>query len=622
MEFSDNYTQIVSDFYWRYNSNYLTNCAQIKEDIENIPENITKEELLKKIRKIRDEYRCSSRRFLVEYMRGLATETFADESFDVDYKGKKYHFSGAGMEKIQMMETEERMQYIVLLIEISMDNSGDSKADKKCLKQWELLYRKAMLFDAEVPILNRMDVLQIAHGLKFTFDMAEEYLIRAMDNDCFDYNKSDDLIEMFCFIHPEANNYHVAEELKQRYIRETEKIEQEKLDNKPQNFTALIESDFPVLIQEWERNVTVPAEEKLIEWLLTKASFLNMTSQTARKIYTSLVYLAYQIIDNEKILDNYEGEAVSDIVMDFCMNKEVPDDIDEYKLRAVILKCAAYSFDNKRVKNKKQFGTIWRYITLSDKGEIKTQAVGDAISELISGNQSVTKADILFMIWFVCELLWSFTQEETDLYEQLSDFWTLSEDLLEECRLPAFYAPHLLEQSMLMSICLGNEEESPFEVYETLCEELNPIKKRVRTSCKETESDAATTKQKRKLREAEIREEFKRGQIIWDGTEKLLFQHLCSHGQEKGQYIFEKDGISYYPNPTVVVSYVGADVAVKFDLNQSGYNDEEHLDDRLSYLYSIYLYLRRECKKNGIKLKCRINYRKNCMIQILEYIYK
>ena len=79
MEFSDNYTQIVSDFYWGYNSNYLTNCAQIKEDIENIPENITKEELLKKIRKIRDEYRCSSRRFLVEYMRGLATETFADE---------------------------------------------------------------------------------------------------------------------------------------------------------------------------------------------------------------------------------------------------------------------------------------------------------------------------------------------------------------------------------------------------------------------------------------------------------------------------------------------------------------------------------------------------------------
>ena len=55
MEFSDNYTQIVSDFYWGYNSNYLTNCAQIKEDIENIPENITKEEFQKKIRKMTEK---------------------------------------------------------------------------------------------------------------------------------------------------------------------------------------------------------------------------------------------------------------------------------------------------------------------------------------------------------------------------------------------------------------------------------------------------------------------------------------------------------------------------------------------------------------------------------------
>lgn len=49
MDFSDNYTQNISDYFWGYNSPYMDSCKRIKDDIENISESITREEFRKKL---------------------------------------------------------------------------------------------------------------------------------------------------------------------------------------------------------------------------------------------------------------------------------------------------------------------------------------------------------------------------------------------------------------------------------------------------------------------------------------------------------------------------------------------------------------------------------------------
>lgn len=620
MDFSDNYTQNISDYFWGYNSPYMDSCKRIKDDIENISESITREEFRKKLEEIRTEYLCSSRRFLVEHIKGLASCIHEDGSFEVVYGNVKYCFRGSGMEQIKNMNTEEKKRYIDLLTRISVENSRDYECED-AIRQWRLLYRKAMLDENGENVMHREDVFRIAHGLKFTLEMAEEYLVRATDNEGIDYNKPEDLIEMFCFLHPEANNYHVSEELNQKYERASGEIARKSIDEKPQKFTAMMEKKLPGLVKEWEQDVRIPVEERMLEWLLQETPLLNLASQTARRVYSGLVYLAYQLITDERFSDENEAEEVSDIVMSYALDRGIPGELDIYKIVDKILGCAANSFDNRRVKNKRLFGTLWRYITIDEKGEIKTKSIGSTMPDLILGNQSVTKADLLFILWFVCELLWSYTQEEPDFYEQLSDFWTLAEDLLEEAKLPAFYAPHLLEQSMLLSLCMGTEENSPFEVYELICEELNPVKRRKRKK-QDVNPDEPSTQELRKLREAEIRADYKNDRICWDGVEKELLTHLQKHGAELGQYIFDVQGISYYPNPEIVIAYPDSSCMERFDQRKASYDEEPERDQRFTYLYSLYLYLREECKKNKIRLKCRINYRKNCMIQILDYSAK
>ncbi len=70
--------------------------------------------------------------------------------------------------------------------------------------------------------------------------------------------------------------------------------------------------------------------------------------------------------------------------------------------------------------------------------------------------------------------------EPEALSDRVWSFMELANDVLEKAFLPAFYIPHILERSFLISLCMNgleseNEDifyfgESPYEIYAAMCQ--------------------------------------------------------------------------------------------------------------------------------------------------------
>ena len=58
----------------------------------------------------------------------------------------------------------------------------------------------------------------------------------------------------------------------------------------------------------------------------------------------------------------------------------------------------------------------------------------------------------------------------SEIYDRLADFIDAAEICLDAAMLPPFYPPHLIEQSMLLSVVYaGRTESDTAEIYEQLC---------------------------------------------------------------------------------------------------------------------------------------------------------
>ena len=121
-----------------------------------------------------------------------------------------------------------------------------------------------------------------------------------------------------------------------------------------------------------------------------------------------------------------------------------------------------------------------RYLSVDANGEVNITVITSRLPLLLSGKANVTKADMLFMLWVAYTLYQRETGEPETLSDRVWSFMELANDVLEKAFLPAFYIPHILERSFLISLCMNgleseNEDifyfgESPYEIYAAMCQ--------------------------------------------------------------------------------------------------------------------------------------------------------
>ena len=94
------------------------------------------------------------------------------------------------------------------------------------------------------------------------------------------------------------------------------------------------------------------------------------------------------------------------------------------------------------------------------------------VQDLLAGKAEVEKSDMLYLLWFTVGLcwLWNSRPRPSEIYDRLADFIDAAEICLDAAMLPPFYPPHLIEQSMLLSVVYaGRTESDTAEIYEQLC---------------------------------------------------------------------------------------------------------------------------------------------------------
>ena len=98
------------------------------------------------------------------------------------------------------------------------------------------------------------------------------------------------------------------------------------------------------------------------------------------------------------------------------------------------------------------------------------------VQDLLAGEEQVEKGDMLHLLWYGFNLCWGEDPIRNDMFElqcSLADFLECAETVLDAALLPPFYPPHIMEQSMMLSIICSVEDTGvPAYNYAELCESL------------------------------------------------------------------------------------------------------------------------------------------------------
>lgn len=602
------YTQHIEDHYWGYFKQVNRKTIQ---QLQTVAVNDSETEIDDAIEGFRLDYTCSARRFLMSFFQKHATAVLPQQGqFAYNWEGNVLLFSTVSDYVVKNLDPEERDQYIQLICEIAAANSGDT------VKEWRPLIRKAMLWNKRMELIGKQEAFRIGHGLKFSLEEMNNFLLRVLDNEDLSYSRAEDVIEAFCFLYEPANDWHIAEQLKAEYAEKTENVTSRTLGSKPEDFTVRIEITLKSRISQWQQTEG-DVLHKFMDWLVGKAPCMDLPSRSATAIYRRLAQFAYEVTTGQRTVE--EERSLMPQLMAYCDLKKPVQYPGEtaYRIADAILSTASLEFDNLRKRQPEQ---VWRYLTVNRKGETTAVAIGQRVPELLLRQLAVTKADLLFLLWYISDLCW--LENETDQgrvgADRVADYWTMAEELLEAARLPAFYAPHMLERCFLKAICaVQRTAENPFEIYEGMCEFVLPAKQ-VRNRNKQ----GARSAKSRAVLEKEVMEEYASGKLDFEGVGRLLAEHLLVFGAAGRKYVFSSEGISYLPNPEIALTYPERETGARFDQTAPDYSDQQNLEGRFRYVYGLSLYLMELSARAGILCEFRTNYQKNVSLTILKWTQK
>lgn len=640
----------MSDYTTSIEKQYQTHKAatEAKQTIEALPENASEQEWENALNDIAKRYSLSCRNFLMIFLQAHAQRQ-TDSHYFYSFQGRQYAFTLVkDADSAEKLSYEEGMNYVKLFSEISAANHKQTTA-----ASWKSLYFKAMGYKEK--LLTLEEAFKIGHGLHFTLEETDSFLVRALENDGFCFHRSQDLIEAFCFLYLPANNIYTAQDLKDRYEILSSEIPKTPLEQKPDYYTKQLSSNLKKAVQKWETQTDQDITEQFLLWAVAQSQYLDVPSQTACTIYQRLSYYAYELTEHVKLqlhsTDHTTQIASSDMlphspfeysskfaikdshdIIEQIKNRcfyhpvDLPAHTDSYVLASTLFQHANLEYDNLRRKTPEE---SWRYLTINPKtGTLQAISIGKRIPDLLKGNTPIAKADMLFMLWYIYHILWEQIELDSNFqqsaYERIADFWALSNEILEYSLLPEFYAPHLLEQAFLKAILYadGFSKDSPFEYYERFCESVLPKPaNRIRAS----KADSKKTKFTRNTSRKQIKEAYRQNSIDFEGLAEPFAAHFFAHIEEKGQYIFTKNGVFYTNTPTVKIknpnakplfTYPNASTAARFDPANEDYQNVDSYIEREYFVYGLYLYLKDHADSAKYRFNCRVNCKKNVSIAI------
>lgn len=518
-----NYTQEANDY---LDDLVESEAFDIWAELDTLGTMTSSEQWKRKLESIAREYRMSSRfalmrlihhRMLSAYQAGNSRENgiYADEDgFRISLAEQTVAFDEITMEHSQSLTPEEHLNYLRLLQEIA----GPSPEEDPDLHQriicraWHdeesanLVGQKLLGCEpsGKSPAsiqkenkrrystrITREEAFQLGHILRFTLNEMQWYLMRVLDcEDGLRMNHSVDLIEAYGFL-TGASCLHVAQ-LRRQYKEQSASIGKRDDWDRSRNWTQRTGSELLENLENWKLHPE-EMDVKFLEWMKGHASGLDIPSRTARRIYRNLAVYAYQCAIGKALIPE-EDEALGRFLQ-ICDYEE--DSVDArfylYENGAVsrkkcetIAKCL-YRENKERSNSESKDNTqAWSVITTRSDGVLSASygAVNSSrtrIQSLIMGDEEVEKGDILYLVWFLFTMVWadSPADDPDTLYCRIFDLKDASVPILETALLPPFYPPHLMEQSMLLSIIYGGKTGTdPAIVYGSLLQSLKETRNR------------------------------------------------------------------------------------------------------------------------------------------------
>ena len=122
------------------------------------------------------------------------------------------------------------------------------------------------------------------------------------------------------------------------------------------------------------------------------------------------------------------------------------------------------------------------------------------LKDVFLGKTPPQKSDVLYLVWYLLNRSWTehvstelIPEEWEDIlspgeiFNRMADFIEISEYALDMALLPAFYPPHLMEQSMMLAIATSrnNARRIPAQTYEAICTALIAPRKKTAAPHKE-----------------------------------------------------------------------------------------------------------------------------------------
>lgn len=321
--------------------------------------------------------------------------------------------------------------------------------------------------------LTREEALQLGHILRFTRMEMEWFLLRVFDvEDGLRMNRASDLIEAFCF--ETGATCDRTARLKEEYARRSAGIEKRDDAARNDNWTRQTAGALLERIKSWEQYPET-LDEKFLTWLEQHASGLDIPSRTARRVYRNLAAYTYcaGIPDEAELLDELldlcdmddeSDEVLRCLYCDGELSRERCDQVAEYLYQ-----------ENKMASGPemKDSTQLWSVITARKDKKLSSSygAVNSSrtrIQSLLMGTEEVEKGDLLYLLWFAFNIVWTDSEESgyNVICDRIYDLKEAAAAFLEKALLPTFYLPHLMEQSMLLSIIYaGKTGEDPSAVY-------------------------------------------------------------------------------------------------------------------------------------------------------------
>ncbi|MCD8121001.1 MAG: hypothetical protein LUE65_02025 [Clostridiales bacterium] len=518
----ENYTSAMNNRCFDFIDDGL---AAMWDQIENMPESSTPQGWRQVLADISAEYTHSSRFALMRILCCRATglslnSTQLPSEFTLPISGQIHSFHNISMRHAEVLTQEELEQYRDAFLEIaSLQEDADPDVSQlliaRALRDTDTAFALSMeqlsedqkkdrklLKRESRTLLSRDEALRLGHILDFSLNEMQWFLLRVFDyEDGFRYHISDDLIEAYGFL--TKASWQSVSRLKLSYHELSAHILKQSRDDYA-TATRNIGASLPGLAMSWASRPD-DRDTLFMNWMINQAPYLDLPSRTTLRIYRSLaVYTCQFLTEDQKMPD--PDHFIRLIKQEICCHSEE----SEQKIREFLYdgdsvsnqKCSQVS-SALLEKNKALFTSAhdaskaWRTISATDDGRPRLIMAGrpdagrNRVKNLLIGKEDIEKGDMLHLLWFAFNLCWLkyplATDDPSGLFNCLADFTETCEFVLDQALLPAFYPPHLMEQSMMLSIVASVDESCdtgvPADAYAEICELLIvPRKGRGKTS--------------------------------------------------------------------------------------------------------------------------------------------